>query len=59
MTLQEEMLAYRATHNIGQRELARRTRLTLQTIHNVEAGKQNPSKLTETKIRMVVEGRTE
>lgn len=54
MTLQEEMLSYRAKEKISQHELARRVGVTVQTINSVENGLQKPSKLTETKIRLVI-----
>ena len=52
--LASDMLKYRAVNNISQRELARRCNVTVQTILNIEKGKQNPSMLTETKIRLVI-----
>lgn len=55
MTLQEEMVRYRAKQKISQTELARRCGVTVQTINSVENGTQTPSKLTETKIRLVLE----
>lgn len=54
-TLQELMLAYRAKHNLSQEKLAQKCGLSLQTVNSVENGLQNPSRLTEQKIRMVVE----
>lgn len=56
MTLQELMILYRGKERITQRELAERCGVSLQTINYVENGLQNPSKLTEQKIRLVVEG---
>lgn len=56
MTLQEKMLAYRAKHNLTQTELAFKVGVSLQTINCVENGVQKPSKLTQTKILMVIEG---
>lgn len=53
--LAQRMLLYRARENISQSELARRTHVTLQTIHNVECGHFKPRKITEIKIRMVVD----
>jgi DNA-binding XRE family transcriptional regulator len=55
MSLQEEMIRYRAKERISQTELARRCGLTVQTINSVENGSQTPSKLTEAKIRMILE----
>lgn len=56
MTLSEAILSYRARHNISQKEMARRCNVTTQTICNVENGIQNPSKITEAKIRLIIEG---
>ncbi len=56
MTLQELMILYRGKERITQKELAARCGVSLQTINYVENGLQNPSKLTEQKIRLVVEG---
>ena len=54
MTLSEEMLSYRAKHRISQSELAERCGLSTQTVCSVETGQQTPSKITELKIRMVI-----
>ena len=56
MELGELMVRYRAKERISQSELARRCGVSLQTINSVENGIQTPSKVTETKIRLVVEG---
>lgn len=53
-TLQEKMLTYRAKERISQKELARRCGVTVQTINSVENGLQEPSKLTRTKIYLVI-----
>lgn len=54
-SLQELMVQYRAKHDLSQGELAKLCGLSLQTVNSVENGLQNPSKLTEQKIRLVVE----
>lgn len=54
MNLQEDMIRYRAKHNISQTELAKRCSVSLQTINAVENGLQEPSKLTRVKISMVI-----
>lgn len=54
MTLAERMIGYRAKENISQTELARRCKVTLQTINSIETGQQNPSKLTQAKIEQVI-----
>lgn len=53
--LSEKMVLYRAKERISQSELAKRCGLTLQTIYSIEKGVQNPSRVTEAKIRLVVE----
>ena len=53
-TIAEKMLRYRAKENISMKELARRCNLTIQTIHNIETGIQNPSRVTRKKILMVI-----
>lgn len=55
MTLGEKMIEYRARKNISQTVLAEECGVTLQTINSIENGRQTPSKLTEAKIRRVVE----
>ncbi len=57
MNLQELMILYRGKERITQKELAERCGVSLQTINYVENGLQHPSKLTEQKIRLVVEGK--
>lgn len=54
MTLQEQMIAYRAKNGISQTELAKRAGVTVQTINSVENGHQKPSKVTEAKIKMII-----
>lgn len=44
------MIAYRARHNITQRELAKRLGVSLATVVNVETGRRGPSKTTRIKI---------
>ena len=46
---------YRARHDISQAEMARRCNLTKQTIYAIENERQSPGKLTEMKIRLVLE----
>ena len=55
MTLQEEMLRYRAKNCVSQRKFAEMCGLTVQTINSVENGKQKAGKMTETKIRIAME----
>lgn len=54
--LAKDMLKFRAQNNMSQKELAKRCKLTHQTICNVENGVQNPTQLTEAKIRLVIDG---
>ncbi len=55
MTLPEEMVRYRAKERISQTELAKRCGVSLQTINSIENGTQDPSRVTEQKIRLVIE----
>lgn len=52
--LAKEMVLYRAKERISQAELARRAGITVQTVNTVENGVQNPSRVTEAKIRLVI-----
>ena len=58
MTLQEQMLRFRAEHNISQSTLAQMCKLSVQTVNSIENGLQTPSKLTVAKIKMAMEGVT-
>lgn len=55
MKLSQEILKYRALHNISQQEMANRCRVTKQTIFNIEHEIQDPTELTQMKIKMVLE----
>ena len=55
MTLSERMVLYRAKHNLSQRAFAERVGLSLQTVNSVETGQQNPSRVTEAKINLLIE----
>lgn len=55
MSLGFEILKYRAKNNLSQKEMAKRCGVTTQTIFNIEHDIQTPSKLTEMKIRMVID----
>lgn len=54
MTLAEEMIQYRARERISQRQLGERCGISLQTVNSIENGLQSPSKVTEAKIRLVI-----
>lgn len=56
MSLQDEMLTFRAKNNVSQRKAAELAGITLQTWYSVEKGHQNPSSITERKIRLVMGG---
>lgn len=53
--LQEQMLKFRAKNRLSQRESANRSGVSLQTWYSIEKGYQTPSKITETKIRLLIE----
>lgn len=55
MGLCEEMIAYRAKHNISQQKAADLAQITIITWGNIERGIQKPSRLTENKIRSVID----
>lgn len=56
MTLQEQMIRYRAEHNLTQEKAAERAGIGVVTWRNAERGEQ-PTKLTEAKIRLAMERR--
>ena len=56
MKLSDEILRYRAQNNISQAEMANRCNVTKQTIFNIEHEAQEPTRLTEAKIRLVLDG---
>lgn len=53
-TLQERMIRYRARERINQQELANRCGLSKQTINSIENETQEPSKVTQAKIELVI-----
>lgn len=55
--LQDEMMRFRAENNLSQEKSAKMAGITLQTWNQVELGRQTPSRLTETKIRFIIERR--
>ena len=57
--LSKKMLEYRAKENISQRELAKRVGVSLQTINSIENGIQEPTKLTEAKIYLIINNNDE
>lgn len=54
MSLQSEMLDFRARRNLSQEKSAILAGITKQTWYSVEKGQQTPSRLTERKIRNVI-----
>ena len=59
MTLADEMIRFRAKKKIGQKEFAEMCGLSVQTICCIETEKQTPTKITEAKIRLVIEENNE
>ncbi len=59
MALADDMIEYRAKKRIGQRELADKCGISVQTVCSIETGKQTPTKLTEAKIRLVIDEKEE
>lgn len=58
MKLSERMVLYRAKENINQTELAKRCKVSLQTVNSIENETQTPSKVTVAKIELII-GREE
>lgn len=56
MNFADEVYMYRVTHRLTQSELAERCGVSLVTISNIETKKHKPTKLTRTKIELVMEG---
>lgn len=54
MSLQKRMVEYRAKERITQTELAQRCGISVQTVCSVENGSQDPSRMTQAKIELVV-----
>lgn len=55
MTLADEIITYRAKNRITQKQMAEKCNLTTQTINVIEKHNQKVSKLTEAKIRLVLQ----
>ena len=55
MSIQDEMMRFRANNNLSQEKAAKMANITLQTWNQVELGRQNPSRMTEAKIRLVID----
>lgn len=54
MALQDRMIEYRARERITQGELAERCGLSVQTVNAVENGHQDPGKITQAKIELII-----
>ena len=54
MTLAKAIVMYRAKRNISMKEFAALCGVTMQTIYNIEAVGQKPSRVTRAKIEMVL-----
>lgn len=57
MTLSEKIVDFRAKYDLSQSEFAKMAKVSTQTIYNIENGYQEPSRLTEAKIKRVIEER--
>ena len=57
--LKDEMLAFRAKYNYSQRKAAELAKITFMTWGNIERGIQSPSKVTECKIRNILNERSD
>lgn len=55
--LSDKMVLFRAKNRLTQKELADLCGLSLQTINSVENDLQEPSRVTEAKIRLVVDAK--
>jgi len=54
-----EVYLYRVSNRLSQTELAERCNVSFVTISNIETGKHKPTKITEKKIRMVINADSE
>lgn len=59
MELAEEMIQYRARHNLSQAKFGELCGVSVMTINFVERGLQNPSSLTAAKIRILLDSEKE
>lgn len=56
MKLSNDVVRFRAKNRLSQKKLAEMCGVTTQTISNIESGVRMPSRVTETKIRLVIGG---
>ena len=54
-SLSEQILTYRAKHDLSGAMFCKKCNITLQTLYAIENCKQNPSKMTLRKILNVIE----
>lgn len=55
MALADEMVRYRAAHKLSQGDFAKLCGINIMTVSHVERGLQNPTPLTEAKIRLIID----
>lgn len=53
--LSEDMIKYRAKNRMNQRELAAKCGLSVQTVCAIETNQQTPTRVTEARIRLVID----
>lgn len=54
MSLGEQILEYRAKHNLSQEEFANLVQVNVMTINAIENNKRNPLRTTAKKIEMIM-----
>lgn len=54
MTFKDEMIAFRAKHNLSQIKMAELAKVTPQTISYIENDITTPTKLTQGKLRLAM-----
>lgn len=54
MTLQEQMVRYRAKNKLTLEQLAKEIGLSKQTVWAIEKGAREPTRITAEKIRLIV-----
>lgn len=57
--LSKVMIEFRARNNLSQEKASKAANITLQTWNSVEGGRQKPSKRTEAKIMLAINGSKE
>lgn len=55
--LAQKMIEYRARENISAKELARRCKISVQTVYYLENELQTPTRFTRQKIMNVIENK--